>query len=196
MLGLTLLDDHLRRIDLSRPFTVSKIDTVREKSIALSDQVPRMRSGTMWAHNTTIYLGPSDLEVYPPLRNGTWINETRRMPSQGIWTYDTAKPDAEWVKLSGLGDNGTFNPVIDGSVAYLDGIAYIMGGTYGLTTTLKNPDGTPLTLGLGRTRGGKLSSLYKLDSERNVGTNESSSVGHVDSGRMVAIKGVGKKGSE
>ena len=129
ILVLTLLDDYLRRMDLTRPFTVSKIDTVaaQEQSITLSAQVPCMRLGIMWAHNSTIYLGPSELEPNPLLRNGIWINKTGIVPTNGIWTYDTANPAAGWARLTDLGYNSTFNPVAQGSVAYLDGIADAMG---------------------------------------------------------------------
>jgi len=159
---------------------VRKIDTVQEQSILLSDEVPRMRSGTMWAHNTTIYLGPSNLEDFPLLRDGIWMNQTRILPTKGIWTYDTVNPDAGWTRLTDLGYNGTFNPVTGGSIAYLDGIAYVMGGSYSLAGV----------------REVKLTSLFKLDVEREVATNETSSIGHVGSGRMVSIKSAGQKGSE
>jgi len=197
VLVLTLsLDCHLRRIDLTRTFTVNKPDTIQEQIIPLSDQVPRMRFGTMWAHNTTIYLGPSDLEIFPLLQNGVWRNETRKVPTTGIWTYDTANPDAGWAMLSNPGYNGTFNPVTGGSVAYLDGTAYIMGGSYSLTPVLTNPDGTPATPNLAGVRKVKLSLLFKLDTNEKVVTNETSSIGHVNSGRMVSIENVGQKGSE
>ena len=168
---------------------MSKIDTVEEQSIPLSDQVPRMSFGNMWAHNTTIYLGPSNLENYPLLQNGVWTNETRILPTKGIWTYDTANPDAGWIRLSDLGYNDMFNPVIRASVACLDDVSYIIGGSLFVTSMLER----------GKFVSGRqilLSSLFKLDMERKVTTNETSSIGHVDSGRMVAIKNVGHKGSE
>ncbi|RPB02587.1 hypothetical protein L873DRAFT_418464 [Choiromyces venosus 120613-1] len=153
-----------------------------------------MRFGSIWAHNTIIYLGSSDLEIYSLLRNGVWSNEPRKVPTKDVWTYDTANREAVWASVSGVEYNGTFNPVTKGSVAFLDGKAYVMGGTYGLSTTLKNPDGTPATPDLAEVEDVKLSSLLKLDVERKVFINETSSIGHVDSGRMVAIKGVGQKG--
>lgn len=174
---------------------MSKLDTVREQSIPLSDEVPRMRFGTMWAHNTTIYLGPSELEIYPLLRNGTWTNETRRAPTKGIWTYDTANPDAGWAKLTDLGYNGTFSPVARASVAYLAGIAYVMGGIYS-QGKLMYPNGSYVTRGYTREHEVRLDSLFKLDVERKVATNETCSIGHVMAGRMVSIKSVGQKGSE
>lgn len=174
---------------------MSKLDTVREQSIPLSDEVPRMRFGTMWAHNTIIYLGPSELEIYPLLRNGTWTNETRRAPTKGIWTYDTANPDAGWAKLTDLGYNGTFSPVARASVAYLAGIAYVMGGIYS-QGKLMYPNGSYVTRGYTREHEVRLDSLFKLDVERKVATNETCSIGHVMAGRMVSIKSVGQKGSE
>lgn len=42
----------------------------------------------------------------------------------------------------------------------------------------------------------KLDSLFKLDVERNVGINETSSIGDVDLGKMVSIRSVGQKGSK
>ncbi|PUU77936.1 hypothetical protein B9Z19DRAFT_1127561 [Tuber borchii] len=187
-------NSHLRRIDLTRTFTVNKLDTIQEQSIRLSDEVPRMRFGTVWAHNTTIYLGPSDLEIYALLQNGVWGNETRKVPTTGIWTYDTTNPDAGWAMLSDPRYNGTFSLVTVGSVAYLDGIAYIMGGSYRLTTDLKNPDGTPATPNLAGVREVKLSSLFKIDMKGKVVTNETSSIGNVSSGGMVSVKSAGQNG--
>ena len=175
---------------------MSRLDTVQEESIPFSEEVPRMRFGTMWAHNTTIYLGPSDLEAFPLLRNGIWTNKTRRVPTSGIWTYNTANLNAGWTRLSDLGHNSTFYPVTAGSVAYSDGTAYIMGGTYSLNTTLKNPDGTLMTPGLAEVQKVGLDSLFRLDMKTNVGTNETTEMGPVNSGRMVFIKSAGKNGSK
>ena len=196
MLVLTSLDGHLRRIDLTRPFTVSEIDTVQEQSIPLGNEVPRMRFGTMWAHNTAIYLGPSELEEYPLLENGVWTNKTRKAPDLGIWTYDTASPNAGWKRLVGRWYESTFNPVIGGSVAYLDGIAYVMGGTYrqsDLPTSNKTHDGDTNLTGVGEVW---LGSLFKQDIERGVAINETSPICEISSGEMVSIKSAGKSGSK
>lgn len=185
---------------------MSNIDTVQELSIPLSDLVPRMRSGTMWAHNTAIYLGPSSLEDFRLLQNGTWTDHWQLgsifSNVGGIWTYDTAKPDAGWARLSYLGSASQPSLLTGGSVAYLDDIAYIMGGASNQTIIFKNPDGTlamnPLALAMVREPGGMLDLLYKLDIRKKVVKNETtgSSIGRVSSGRMVSIKGVGKKGSK
>lgn len=85
-------------------------------------------------------------------------------------------------------------------MAYWDGIAYIMGGTSNQTNIFKNPNGTTASLGLPEAPEprGMLGLLFKLDIWRKVVRNEttSSSIGNVSSGRMVSIKGVGKKGSK
>ena len=62
--------------------------------------------------------------------------------------------------------------------------------------TMWGPDGLLKTMGTAGAGEVKLSSLFKLDVERKVATNETSSIGHVDSGRMVSIKSVGQKGSK
>ena len=194
-LVLTLLDDHLRRIDLTRPFTVTKIDTVQEESIPLSTQVPRLSSGTMWARNAAIYLGPGDPEVYPLLVNGTWRNQTTTALIKDIWTYDTADPDSGWIRLPLMRDQDSLNAlkiITGGSVAYLDGMAYIMGGggATNLPVDWKNPNGT-LIAPSREDREIKLETLFKLDLEKKVIRNETSSLGPVISGRMVSI-GSGK----
>ncbi|PUU77935.1 hypothetical protein B9Z19DRAFT_1065452 [Tuber borchii] len=152
-------NDRLRRIDLTRPFTASKIDTVQEQSVPLSDEVPLMRSATMWAHDSTIYLGPGSIPLM-----------------RGIWTYDTANPDAGWTKFVGRSYDNMFNPVIEGSVTYLDGIAYVMGGTYrewDLPTSNKTHGGDTDLRGVGEVW---LGSLLKQDLERGVAIVETSSL--------------------
>ena len=81
-------------------------------------------------------------------------------------------------------------------MAYLDRIAYIMGGYYCLKCIIKNPGETLLESRPSQAQEIKLGSLFKLDVERKASTNETSSIGHVNSGRMVSIRGIGKKGSE
>lgn len=202
---LTLSDGHLRRIDLTRPFNVSNIDTVQEQSIPLSTEVPRMRSGAMWALGTTICLGPSDLEIYPLLENGTWVNQG--MLEISVWTYDTEKPDSGWSNLKFQDrPDGAFEAMTGGSVAWVDGIAYILGGSHNKKTNLnwRNPNGTlkdpDVTLGDPSREPYdsevKFDSLFKLDVARQWARNETSPFGNVASGRMVSIGSVGEKGSK
>lgn len=195
---LTFIDGHLRRIDLTRPFTVTKIDTVQEQSIPLSDLVPRMHSGSIWAINTTIYLRSSDLEVFPALENGTWRDH---LPGPNdIWTYDTTKPDSGWKSLHLMAaTEGADIPVITGgSVAYLNGIAYIMGGKYNIGINRKYPNGTLQAKApdIEDVKEVHLDSLFKLDVEKKVVRNETGPFGDVSSGRMVSIRSVGEKGSK
>ena len=90
---------------------------------------------------------------------------------------------------------GTFSPVARASVAYLDGIAYVVGGIYS-QGKLRYLNGTYVARGYAGEQEVRLDSLFKLDVERKVATNETSSIGHVRAGRMVSIKNVGQKGSE
>lgn len=176
---------------------MSEVNTVQEESIPLSGQVARMRSGSTWAHNTTIYLWPSNSEKFPRQDNGIWTNVTERVSitRRAIWTYDTANPDAGWGTIAYLGSTNIFSLVAGGSVAYLDGIAYVLGWTYNSTTTppISGNKTTEKTVGEELLEY-KLDSLFMLDMEKVVVRIETSSI--VNSGKMVAIKNVGKSGSK
>ena len=143
---------------------MSKIDTVQEQSIPLSAQVPCMHFGTMWAHNPTIYLGPSELEPNPLLRNGVRVGKTEIVSTNGSGIQLFSKGGRNYQNWTGSSDWD------------------VNEGLY-----LRNNAGV---------RDTKLDSLFKLDVERNVGTNETSSIGDVNLGKMVPIKSVGQKGSK